>query len=333
MVDAILNERKHIMIDTYARELERTIFNWYYGGEDSAPNPVFNALHHGLSNNMQVLVPIETPNTIVQMMGNPAKINAGDTFSIDESVPIKFRHLGENEKGEYYIPIFTSREQLEKGETSSTINQSLKVLVNALNSWKKCLGYILNPWDNKLILSREMLDVILKYTPKSHIEFVRGSVVDMHADAIVNAANRSLLGGGGVDGAIHKAAGPELLSECRTLHGCETGESKITKAYNISYADHIIHTVGPVYHGKEKDAELLSACYYNSLDLAYRNSCRSIAFPCVSTGVYGYPLDEAAKISLMTAVRWLDDHEETVMNIYFCCYKDAELESYQKLTK
>lgn len=151
--------------------------------------------------------------------------------------------------------------------------------------------------------------------------------------AIVNAANKSLLGGGGVDGAIHKAAGPELLKECRTLNGCETGEAKITKAYNIKYADHIIHTVGPVYSGKKKDAELLNDCYYNSIELAYQNGCKSIAFPGISTGVYGYPLDEAARVSLLAAVHWLDAHKDTVMNIYFCCFKDAELSAYRKLTQ
>lgn len=183
------------------------------------------------------------------------------------------------------------------------------------------------------MLSKDMLGVIMNYTPKSHIAFVKGSVVDMHVDAIVNAANKSLLGGGGVDGAIHKAAGPELLKECRTLNGCETGEAKITKAYNIKYADHIIHTVGPVYSGKKKDAELLNDCYYNSIEIAYQNGCKSIAFPGISTGVYGYPLDEAARVSLLAAVHWLDAHKDTVMNIYFCCFKDAELSAYRKLTQ
>ncbi len=165
----------------------------------------------------------------------------------------------------------------------------------------------------------------------STIHLVKASVVEMKVSAIVNAANTSLLGGGGVDGAIHRAAGAELLKECRTLHGCRTGEAKITKAYNIKNAKHIIHTVGPVYGGREEDAILLSNCYKNSLDLALENDCDSIAFPCISTGVYGYPLAEAAKVSLSTITSWTEAHPDVSMKIYICCFREIELEAYQKL--
>ena len=197
-----------------------------------------------------------------------------------------------------------------------------------MDNWPDCVGYIINPWDRKLFLKKDFIKKLLEYKPKSHISFVKGSVIDLHVDAIVNAANSSLLGGGGVDGAIHMAAGPELRKECRTLHGCNTGEAKITGSYNIEHTDHIIHTVGPVYSGKKEDAELLAACYTNSLDLALENGCNSIAFPGISTGVYGYPLEEAATVSLLAAVKWLDAHPDIVMNIYFCCYKDAEMAAY-----
>lgn len=279
---------------------------------------------------MQILVPIETPEAMLRMMGDPENVRVGDTITLEDSIAIKFRHLVVNEDGEYFIPVFTSSEEMAKGESSSSINQSLKDLIDAVDNWEKCLGYVVNPWDKKLMLSKEMLKVIMNYQPRSHIELVKGSVVDMHVDAIVNAANSSLLGGGGVDGAIHRAAGPKLLEECRALHGCNTGEAKITKAYNLTYADHIIHTVGPIYSGKDSDAEQLFNCYYHSLDLAFRSGCKSIAFPGISTGVYGYPLDEAAKISLTSAVRWLNNHSDAVMDIYFCCFKDSELEAYQK---
>lgn len=165
----------------------------------------------------------------------------------------------------------------------------------------------------------------------STIEYLRGSVVEQEADAIVNAANRSLLGGGGVDGAIHRAAGPELLEECRTLNGCETGCAKMTGAYNIRNAKYIIHTVGPVYHGRESDAEKLSSCYRNSLDLASGKGLKSIAFPGISTGVYGYPLDEACRIAFDTCADWCREHAGYGMHIYFCCFNEREYAEYGRI--
>jgi O-acetyl-ADP-ribose deacetylase len=125
---------------------------------------------------------------------------------------------------------------------------------------------------------------------RSTVELVQGNIVDQDVDAIVNAANSSLSGGGGVDGAIHRAAGPELLAECRTLGRCPTGEARITKGYQLK-ARHVIHAVGPVYQGRPHDAELLASAYRSSLQLASQHGIRSIAFPAISTGIYGYPLD------------------------------------------
>jgi O-acetyl-ADP-ribose deacetylase (regulator of RNase III) len=152
----------------------------------------------------------------------------------------------------------------------------------------------------------------------------------LDVDAIVNAANSSLLGGGGVDGAIHKVAGHQLLEACRRLGGCETGEAKITPGFNLS-ARYVIHTVGPVWNGGQHgEAELLANCYRNSLQLAEENGVKSIAFPSISTGIYGYPLEEAAKVAIET-VKSMEPDLKSVEEVIFCCFSRRALDVYQAL--
>lgn len=163
------------------------------------------------------------------------------------------------------------------------------------------------------------------------ISLYQGDITKIEVDAIVNAANRSLLGGGGVDAAIHMAAGPQLLAECRKLGGCPTGEAKITRGYRLP-AKHVIHTVGPIYDERNADkcSQELASCYRNSLRLAAENSCETLAFPCLSTGIFGYPIPDATRIALDEARKHIEeDNEDKIKRIVFVTFRDIEREAYE----
>ena len=160
------------------------------------------------------------------------------------------------------------------------------------------------------------------------IKAVKADITKLQTDAIVNAANNTLLGGGGVDGAIHRAAGLQLLAECRTLNGCETGQAKITKGYNLP-AKYVIHTVGPVWYGGEQgEPQLLADAYRNSLKLAEEHNLKSIAFPAISTGVYGYPTEEAAHIAIDTIREFLKEYD---MEVVLTAFSDGDLKRYERI--
>ena len=177
---------------------------------------------------------------------------------------------------------------------------------------------------------RESVEIFVKLNYMK-IEIIQGDITKLKVDAIVNAANESLLGGGGVDGAIHRAAGPKLLEECRTLHGCRTGEAKITAGYNLN-AKFVIHTVGPVWRGGNNNEDnLLKSCYQKSLEIADIKKLTSIAFPAISTGIYGFPFDRASKIALKTVKSFLGN-PTNIRKVIFVLFSNSDYQKFLEIS-
>ncbi len=292
-------------ITTWRERIEAALENWDLGGEDAESFPLFNAIGGALRSGTEILL-----------------ATAGSTR---DNLTVKNLDAG---GGRYWTPVFTSMEEAEKGAETEISPQKLAQVMREALTWPDCEGIVINPWGKKLYMTKENIRAILDFTPVSHLSLIKADITKMHVDVIVNAANSTLLGGSGVDGAIHRAAGKELLEECKKLGGCKTGEAKLTKGYKLP-AKYIVHTVGPVYSGKESDAVDLAAAYYNSLELACRRGAQSIAFPCISTGVYGYPKAEAAQVATIAVFKWLQAHANCVMDVYFCCFGDEDLKAYK----
>lgn len=167
---------------------------------------------------------------------------------------------------------------------------------------------------------------------RNRIEVIQGDITKLEVEAIVNAANSSLLGGGGVDGCVHRRAGPKLLAKCATLGGCRTGDAKITPGYNLP-AKYVIHTVGPVWHGGNRgEPDLLASCYRRSLEVAVENGVKTIAFPCISTGVYHYPKVQACRIALEVTSQFVQNHPE-IEKVLFVCYSEVDGNLYRQRIK
>ncbi len=277
----------------------------------------------------QFIFPVILPQNAMDFV-DPEKIEIGETITLKEDIHLKYHHL-ETTDGGTWLAAFTGEKECEKGERTSIITNDIGQMLKSCRNMKEN-GIILNPWDKSFKLTKELIGMILDADkPENHIYFDVGDITKLKVDAIVNAANNSLLGGGGVDGAIHRAAGRGLLEECRTLHGCETGEAKITKGYNLK-AKYVIHTVGPIYRSGDPNCEkLLHDCYWNSLELAKQHDIHSIAFPAISTGAYGYPPREAAAAALITVSQWLSENPDYGMAVIMSCFDQETRQYYQNV--
>ena len=302
-----------------------------YHGEQSRETlvGVLESIRGRMQEDGHFLIPVIPPQAAVDMF-DIEHVKVGDTVTGSEELRFQFHHI-ESSDGKQWLAAFTSREEYEKGERASVISCFVDGLLKGCRDMSEA-GIIVNPWGSSFLLTKELIGLILDADkPENHIYLEIGDITGMKTDAIVNAANHSLLGGGGVDGAIHRAAGSGLLEECRKLNGCGTGEARITGGWRLP-AKYIIHTVGPRYRKEDPKCErLLYNCYWNSLELAKEYDLHSVAFPAISTGAYGYPRQEAAAVALRAVAGWLQVNPDYGMAVILVSHNEEGKKYYQNV--
>lgn len=305
--------------------IEDAIAKYYAGQSRESLIAVLEAIRQRMHQDGHFLIPVIPPQAAIDMI-DIEHVRVGDTVTNEEELHFKLHHIETND-GQQWLVAFTSQNEYEKGESASIISNFIDWMLKSFKDMSEA-GIIINPWGQSFMLTKELINLILDADkPENHIYFEIGDITKMKVDAIVNAARPSLLGGGGVDGAIHKAAGIGLTNECRELGGCKTGEAKITGGWLLP-AKYVIHTVGPRYEsGNPMCERYLHACYWNSLDVAKEHDLHTIAFPAISTGAYGYPKQEAAAVALKAVSGWLTANPDYGMAVIMVC-RDSEMRQY-----
>lgn len=313
------------------KAIEETVAVWRGSDESGAADMMYkslNAIARAINSGDKFIVPVEMDRELLDSIVSDAT-KGGEIPEENRRFRIREMQLA---GGDIVYVAFTDREAVAAGDSTSTATEDIaeyleKVLMNTDIS-----GLMLNPWTGCCYLPKQFIKIIFECTlspeRENSLRIVAGDITDVDTECIVNVANNSLLGGGGVDGAIHLAAGPGLLEECRALNGCRTGEAKLTGGYDLK-ADYVIHMVGPVYSGREEDAVLLRRCYWNSLELARANDIHSIAFPSISAGAYGYPQREAAEVALSAVADWMKVNPRYGMDIWLVCYTENAEKIYR----
>ncbi|MCR5216817.1 MAG: O-acetyl-ADP-ribose deacetylase [Lachnospiraceae bacterium] len=323
-----------------------------YTMERSMPRliPILDSIRKCLHEGSQFIIPVDSSDedldqlNLDDILANDEKY-AASSLSLERDYHLHLRRI-ETVDGKQWLVAFTSKKEsgekehlpdgILAGGEQYQIQVNISHVLQVVQETADVEGLIINPWSQSFFFNKGLLHVMQKAEeelPMRNSLFIeQGDITKLDVDAIVNAANKTLLGGGGVDGAIHRAAGPELLDATIMLGGCKTGEAKITKGFLLK-AQYIIHTVGPIYSGVDEDMKDLQNCYWNSLELARTYHVHSIAFPAISTGVYGFPKEKAAGIALTTVAKWLDENPEYGMLVVLMCYDQETYEIYQRLTK
>ena len=300
--------------------IEYAIADYYAGQTDEYMMVVLQKIWERLQQDGHMIFPVEQMTDIA------------DGEEVVERFKLRTIEL---KNGDEAAAAFTSHAAMRRAPKTAILSFFIDNTLEAVYKNEGLAGLMINPWGDAFFLSKPMIRMILDQKKatvgkENAVTIQRCDITELECDCIVNAAKKTLLGGGGVDGAIHAAAGRGLLEECRALHGCETGEAKITGGYNLP-AKYVIHTVGPIYSGADQDAMLLANCYRNSLTLAKEHDIHSIAFPAISTGIYGYPLRAATQIAIDTVCQWLYENPYYGMEVIFACYDKQTYDVYHEL--